>query len=124
MRATCILLLACIFLGCGQKGPQPVSFREQIQPILNNRCVRCHGAEKAIGKIALTSYENLMSSRTVSGKKPLVIPGNASESWLYILSATNQPHFRMPPDTSSITPLPKSELDILAKWIMQGAKND
>jgi hypothetical protein len=124
VRVPRILLLACIVVGCGQKGPQPVSFREQIQPILNDRCVRCHGTEKPLGKIVLTSYENLMSSRTVPGKKPLVIPGKASESWLYILCATNQPHFRMPPDTSSVTPLPKKELEVLAKWIMQGAKKD
>jgi len=119
-----VLLLACLLAGCGQQGPKPVSYRDQIQPILNERCVRCHGAEIAHGKIVLTSYETLTESRTVSGKKRLVVPENASESWLYILSATNQPHFRMPPDSSSFTPVPKNELELLANWIAQGAKNN
>ena len=124
MRPLCILLLTGFLVGCGQKGPTPVSFRSQIQPILKDRCASCHGTDKALGKIVLTSYESVMNSRTVPGKKPLVVSGNPSESWLYILCATSQQHFRMPPDTSRVTPLPKQELELLAKWIMQGAKDD
>jgi hypothetical protein len=121
MRQFGCLLLACIVFGCGQK---PVSYRDQIQPVLNTRCVKCHGGEMTLGKISLTSYESLMSSKTISGKQPLVYPGSPTESRLYILCATNQAHFRMPPDTSAITPLPGPELELLAKWITQGAKNN
>jgi hypothetical protein len=121
MRSFVCLLLSFIVLSCGQK---PVSYRDQIQPILNTRCVKCHGTEMTLGKISLTSFESLMSSRTISGKQPLVYPASPSESRLYILCATNQAHFRMPPDTSAITPLPGPELELLAKWITQGAKNN
>jgi uncharacterized membrane protein len=113
-----------LLVGCGQQGPEPVSFREQIQPILNDRCARCHGAEQTLGRVVLTSYEGMMSSRTHPGKKRLVVPDTLRESWLYILSATDQPHYRMPPDTSNITPLPQKELELIARWIMQGAKNN
>ncbi len=121
MRHFGCLLLVFIVFGCGQK---PVSHRDQIQPILNNRCVKCHGGERTLGKIALTSYGSLMGSKTISGKQPLVYPGSLTESRLYVLCATNQAHFRMPPDTSAITPLPGAELELLAKWITQGAKNN
>lgn len=124
MRILAMLFFVCFLYGCGQKGSKPVSFREEIQPILNSRCAKCHGSEQASGRVVLTSFENLMSSHTVHGKKPLVTSGNPSESWLYILCATDQPHFRMPPDTSHITPLPKKELEVLAKWIAQGAVNN
>lgn len=124
MRLLGALLIGLFFFGCGKKDQQPVSFREQIQPILQTRCVRCHGEENAAGKIMLTSYEAVMNSRTVKGKKPLVVSENLSESWLYVLSGTEQPHFRMPPDTSHITPLPKDEVQVLGRWIMQGAKNN
>jgi uncharacterized membrane protein len=121
MRAFGILLLASFLIGCGQK---PISYRDQIQPILNNRCVSCHGADKPAARIVLTSYENLMSSRATKFKKPIVIAGNLSESWLYLRSGTDQPHFRMPPDTSRIAPLPKNEVELIGKWILQGAKNN
>jgi uncharacterized membrane protein len=121
MKHLGILLLIVLFLGCGEK---PVSYRESIQPILNAHCVRCHGSEEAYGKIVLTSYKDFMKSRTISGKQPLVTAGDLQESRLYVLCATSQAHFRMPPDTSSVTPLPEEELKLLARWIMQGAKDN
>lgn len=124
MRLLGTLLVSLLLLGCGKREQKPVSFHDEIQPILNTRCVNCHSAEKASGKIVLTSYEGVMNSRTVIGKKPIVVSENLSESWLYILSGTDQPHYRMPPDTSHVMPLPQDELLVLGKWIMQGARNN
>jgi uncharacterized membrane protein len=121
MRMFGILLLVLALIGCGQK---PVSFHTQIQPILNNRCVSCHGEKNPAAKIVLTSFESLMSSTATKWKKPIVVAGNPAESWLYLRSGTDQPHFRMPPDTLSITPLSKEEVEMLGKWIRQGAKNN
>lgn len=121
MRYVPVLIIVILIAGCGKK---PVSFKEQIQPILNARCTQCHGTEVARGKIVMASYPSFMSSRTVSGKEPLVIPGSPYQSRLYILCETNQPHFRMPPDTSSVTPLPAGELDLLRHWILEGAKDN
>jgi hypothetical protein len=124
MRMVALILLAALLAGCGKKTPEPVSYREQIQPILNARCISCHSTQRAERRIELTSYESLMSSRIPRGKKPLVIPENYPKSWLYILCSTNQPHYRMPPDTLDLTLLPKAELMLIAEWIKQGAKNN
>ena len=121
MRHAAILIAVVLIAGCGRK---PVSFREQIQPVLNAKCTQCHGTDISRGKINMSSYAAFMNSRTVSGKEPLVLPGNPYQSRLYILCETNQPHFRMPPDTSSITPLPTAELDLLRHWITEGAKDN
>jgi hypothetical protein len=116
------MIIAVVVAGCGKK---PISFKEQIQPILNARCTRCHGAEIARGKIDMSSYARFMNSHTVSGKEPLVVAGSPYQSRLYILCETNQPHFRMPPDTSRNTaPLPPSELELLRHWIAEGAKDN
>jgi len=124
MRTTALLLIGFLLVGCGKKSIAPVKYMAHIQPIMNDRCVSCHGSERAEGKIVLTSYEALMASRILPGKKPLVVPGDYAKSWLYILCATDQPHYRMPPDTMRITPLPKADLELIANWIAQGAKND
>ena len=124
MRPLAILCIACLLLGCGQKSAKPISYREQIQPILNTKCAECHGAARTQGKIDLTSYEDLMKARTVKGKKPVVIAGDPSKSWLYILSATDQPHYGMPPDTSTVVPLRKEDLLLVSKWIQEGAKDN
>jgi len=124
MRLSVMILLIALLVGCGKKAPEPVSYRDQIQPILNNRCVSCHGTERAEGKIVLTSYETLMSSRIFPGKKPLVTAGEYRKSWLYILCSTDQTHYRMPPDTLDLTLLPKAELLLISEWITQGANNN
>ncbi len=124
MRIILVLVFVGLLGGCGQKSSKTVSFRDQVQPILTQRCVRCHGTETAAGNVVLTSYDRLMAPRIGPRKKPLVVPGDLSESWIYILCGTDQPHFRMPPDTSNITPLPKQELETLGRWIVQGAMNN
>ena len=124
MRPISLIFLVCLMAGCSKKAPEPVSYATQIQPILNERCVTCHSVERAEGKIILGSYEGLMTSRILPGKKPLVIPGEHLKSWLYILCSTDQPHYRMPPDTLKLTPLPHKELELIAHWIAQGAKNN
>ncbi len=121
MRTLGIVLLVFLLIGCGRK---PVSYRDEIQPILNNRCVQCHGTEKAAGNVVLTSYDFVMNSKVTKWKKPIVVAGNVSESWLYLRSETTQPHFRMPPDTSSMMPVTEKEVELIGKWILQGAKNN
>ncbi|HTO92760.1 MAG TPA: c-type cytochrome domain-containing protein [Bacteroidota bacterium] len=116
-----LVLTAVVLAGCGKKS---VSFKEQIQPILNARCVQCHGNDVARGKIVMASYAAFMTSHTISGKEPLVIPGNPYQSRLYILCSTNQPHFRMPPDTSTVVQLSPDELELLRHWITEGAKDN
>jgi hypothetical protein len=124
MRLPILILVAALLAGCGKKTPEPVSYQQQIQPVLNTRCVSCHGDQNAAAKIILTSYDNLMKSRIMPGKKPLVIPNDHLKSWLYILCSTDQPHYRMPPDTLNQTLLPRQELELIANWIAQGAKNN
>jgi hypothetical protein len=121
VRYVSVVLAFVLLAGCGKK---PVSFKEQILPIFSARCTQCHGAEVARGKINIASYAALMNARAVSGKEPLIIPGSPYQSRLYILCETNQPHFRMPPDTSSVTPLPAADLDLLRHWITEGAKEN
>jgi len=120
-----VLLVAVTLLLWGCQKDQSVSYQKQIQPILDQHCAKCHAGARPSGKIDLTSYANLMTTRAkVSGKQPLIVPGSPTESRLYVLCATSQAHFRMPPDTSNVTPLPTEELKTLMRWISQGAKDN
>jgi hypothetical protein len=121
MRLLIGLMIVLLLCGCGDKS---VSYRGQIQPILSARCVPCHGPDLARDKIQMESYQALMASKTRSGKQPLVIAGSLEQSRLYVLCSTAQPEFRMPPDSSHKTPLPKEELVLLSRWILQGAKEN
>ncbi len=119
-----LIAVVLIMSGCWDRGPKPISFTEQIQPILRERCVKCHSGEKPAGNIVMTTYDDLMNSRSVSAKAPLAFPGRPTDSRLYIVAESNLPNVRMPPDTSGLQPLSTDQLNLFRLWIAEGAQNN
>src|SRR3954452_10171876 len=117
------LALAWLLFACPQavhaqpKGP--VSFINDVAPILKENCFACHDAKKKKGKLEMTSYESL---RKGGSKDDPIVPGKSQESLIIeVLHATGAG--RMPPKEAG-DPLPKEKLAVIAKWIDEGAKAD
>jgi WD40 repeat protein len=102
-----------------QPAKGPVSFINDIAPILKQNCYACHDAKKKKGKLELTSYENLRKGGT---KDDPIVPGKSKESYLIDVLTSTGPN-RMPPKDGG-DPLPAGELALIAKWIDEGAKLD
>src|SRR5437899_1312345 len=99
-----------------QKGP--ISFINDVAPILKENCFACHDAKKRKGKFDMSSYE---SFRKGGGDEPIT-PGKPDESPLLDrLTATDKS--RMPPKEAGEA-LPKQKIAVLEKWIAEGAKLD
>ncbi len=97
----------------------PVSFINDVAPILKENCFACHDAKKRKGKLDLTTYENL---RKGGDHDDPIAPGKPEDSAILDrLNATNKT--RMPPKDSG-DPLPKEKIAIIAQWIKEGAKLD
>ena len=94
-----------------------VDFNTEIRPILNTRCMSCHGGVKRSGGLSLLTREEALASGE-SGKQAIV-PGNADQSELYHRLVHHDPEERMPLDAP---PLSETETSIIKKWINQGAK--
>jgi hypothetical protein len=102
-----------------QTGKGTVSFINEVAPILKENCFACHDAKKKKGKLEMTSYEAL---RKGGSKDDPIVPGKSRESLLVeVLTATGAG--RMPPKDAGDA-LPKDKIDIIARWIDQGAKLD
>jgi hypothetical protein len=118
------LAASVVILGaCGQKEKvSPVSFAAQVKPILDQNCVECHkAAGQGYGKsgLRLDSYESLMAGTKFG---PVVKPGSAISSSLYLLVAGKaDPSIRMPHNRE---PLPSASVELIKNWIDQGAKNN
>jgi hypothetical protein len=94
-----------------------VDFNTQIKPILNKNCIACHGGVKKVeGFSVLFRHEAL--APTKSGK-PAIIPGHADASEMIRRLTLQDPEQRMPLDAP---PLKEEEIELLRKWIDQGAK--
>lgn len=96
---------------------EEIDFNTQVKPILNKRCVSCHGGVKKAGNYSvLFSHEALGKAK--SGKHP-IIAGDADASEFYKRLVTDDEELRMPKNEE---PLPQEEIETLRKWIDQGAK--
>ncbi|MEQ8765223.1 MAG: c-type cytochrome domain-containing protein [Planctomycetota bacterium] len=100
-------------------GPEEVSFRSDLAPILLRRCIGCHRDERRQGRYALDVFERLREPGA-SGEAPIV-PGEPSSSELYRRVVTDDPDHRMPKDDH---PLLASEIALLKRWIKEGARYD
>src|SRR5438067_8217292 len=101
----------------GLKGP--VSFINDVAPILKENCFACHDAKKKKGKLEMTSFETFRKGGT---KDDPVTPGKPRESLIIDLLTSSGPE-RMPPKENG-DPLSKAKVQVVAKWIEEGAKLD
>jgi hypothetical protein len=93
-----------------------VDFNTDVKPILNKKCISCHGGVKQSGGFSVLFREEALA-KTESGK-PAIIPGNPDESEFIRRLTVNDPEERMP---YKHEPLPDHEIKLLKNWVKQGA---
>lgn len=101
---------------------ESVSFKTDVLPILEIRCQECHkpGGEGYVKSgLDLTSYASLMKG-TKHGA--VVVPGDAFVSNIIVLlEGRAAASISMPRNHKK---LPEGEIDIIRRWINQGAKDN
>ena len=100
-----------------------VDFQRDIQPILAENCLSCHGFDAARRKSGVRfDIREGFQTPSESGKSP-VIPKQLSQSELWNRISHSDSTERMPPPKSgkSLTP---NEINSIRQWILQGAETD
>src|SRR5881296_800170 len=111
-----MLLPTSTALSAQQSPAKPVSFHNDVHPILQRKCQGCHQPAKANGKLVLTSFDHLMKG----GEGGAVVePGKADESPLVDQISGNPP--AMPKNSPPLSP---KEIEVIKRWIAEGAKDD
>ncbi|MDP4131442.1 MAG: c-type cytochrome domain-containing protein, partial [Bacteroidota bacterium] len=95
----------------------PVDYITQVKPILNKNCITCHGGVKRLSNFSLL-FRSEALAKNKSGK-PAIIPGDPDHSEMIRRLTLKDPEERMP---YKHDPLSTSDIDILRRWIKQGAK--
>ena len=101
----------------------PISFNKDIRPILADRCFACHGPDSAARKADLRlDLEDAAKALLKDGDGARAIaPGNAKASEVMHRLLTKDRGDVMPPPKSKLT-ITKAEIDLIGRWIDQGAK--
>ncbi|PWJ56626.1 cytochrome c [Dyadobacter jejuensis] len=109
------ILLVSYFSWDGIFGSK-VDYNAEVKPILNKHCIGCHGGVKKAGDVSFLFEEDMLQPGK-SGK-PAVVRGNAHASEMIRRIETSDPDDRMPKNAE---PLAQEDVDILKRWIDQGA---
>ena len=113
LRRTATLLGLC--LGTLAAGNEPVSFEQQVWPILEQSCVSCHGLQH-YANLRLDSPEGILRGGDLG---PVVVPGQPDESSLYVRTGLPAEDFDfMPVDGNALS---QEQRQILRRWIAEAA---
>ena len=119
-RSVQLMAMAVLLLGSAAAFAQtsePIDFGRQIQPILAKRCFACHGPDKAEGELRLNQKESAFAKLT--SEKRALVPKDLEQSELFRRVTSTDDGERMPPEGQPLTP---TQVDLLKKWIEQGAE--
>lgn len=93
-----------------------IDYNTQVKPILNKKCISCHGGVKREAEFSLLFRQEALA-KAESGKYA-IIPGDAAHSELVKRITASDPEERMPYKKD---PLTQEEINILTQWIEEGA---
>jgi hypothetical protein len=124
--ALAALLLAPVLLAAPAVHGADVSFAEDVAPLLRSRCVSCHLTGQEQGELALharAAYGELVGVPSVQSELKRVEPGVPERSYLY-LKLTNR-HREAggygEPMPLAAWPLQDEQLELIRRWIAEGA---
>jgi hypothetical protein len=98
--------------------PRPVDFTHDVKPLLAAKCYACHGPDEGKRKAKLRLDEG------DAALKKVIKPGNAGASLFVKRITTDDVTEVMPPTTAKTGALTAPQIDLLRRWVEQGAKFD
>jgi hypothetical protein len=120
LRLQSLLLVAVVVLGFFIIAPhnrdEEIDFNADVRPILNTKCISCHGGVQEKSGFSLFSREDAL--RATDSGRPAIIPGNPDDSEFIKRLLSEDPDERMPYHAE---PLASEQIDKLRRWIKQGA---
>ena len=109
------------------KSPEEAKvYADVIQPLLNAKCVNCHGEAKQKGGLRLDTAENVFKGGK-GAKEDNIVKGNIEDSELtYRISLPKDDDDVMPPfeGPDTFDPFSEAQQAIVNWWVNEGAKLD
>ncbi|MGO9633010.1 MAG: c-type cytochrome domain-containing protein [Steroidobacteraceae bacterium] len=119
-----VMALVALIVGCNRQ----VSFKNDIYPIFQARCMKCHAPGSpgcVVSGFSLATYQSLMKGTKFG---PVVVAGSTLDSnLLRLVKHEADPSIAMPRSTIPGMPsewLTPEQINLIETWIKQGAKDN
>jgi mono/diheme cytochrome c family protein len=113
---TLLSLTSVILLTSTAATAAPVDFNKDIRPILSSQCYSCHGNDDKTRKEDLR-----LDLRDEAVTAKAIVPGKPDESELLKRIISKDSDEQMPPPKSKKPPLTAEQIDLVKRWIAEGA---
>lgn len=117
-----LALLLVGFHALAAERPAAIDFGRDIRPILSDNCFTCHGPDKDKRKAGLRLDTKEDAFKKLDSGDYAIVPGRPDQSRLLAV-------ITLPPEDDDHMPPPKTgkklsaaQVDLLRRWIVQGAK--
>src|SRR5262249_14038499 len=118
MLKHCVVVVFLVTLALStalsRQAPSKIDFRRDVQPLLKQFCIECHGSSQQMHGFRLDRRRDAMRGGTTT----VIVPGNSAGSRLYLKLTGNKYGPQMPPTG----PLTQEQIDVIKAWIDQGAE--
>lgn len=123
-----LIILTALLSSCGERRgdgeiPKEVSYNFHVRPILSDKCFACHGPDvnKREGSLRLDLADSAYKALKDDPTAFVIVPGDPNHSAVYQRITAEDSSMLMPPIESNLR-LTHHEIEIIKKWIKQGAK--
>lgn len=96
----------------------PISFEQQVAPILKDNCLSCHSGNNARAGLRLDTFAAIQRCNQA---KPYIVPRAPARSLIYAHVSTQNTQLRMPKNQPA---LETADTETIGRWILQGAPYD
>jgi len=120
--ALLVLCLAATAAGAAPGPGEKLDYSRDIRPILSNTCFTCHGPDEAKREAKLRLDIREGAAAMTSSGKVAVVPGKSAASELIARITHADPEERMPPASSGKPALTPVQIELLKRWIDEGAE--
>lgn len=124
-----VALLVMALPQAGLQAAEQVSFSKAIAPIFRVQCATCHMTGSEPGSMKLypsAAHQSLVGVASASSPLPRVAPGEPKQS--YLLHKLQGTHLNVGGEGVQMPfaqpPLSEDNLQLIRRWIEQGAKNN
>ncbi len=117
VRSRLLSLTMFLLAICGSElfaADDDAKFVEDVQPLLEAKCVSCHGSEKQEGNLRLDSWA---AAKAGGDRGAAIVAGDVEKSLLVRAISFRDPDFQMPPKQK----LSDKEIATLTEWVKAGA---
>ncbi len=132
LKLTGALLFIAAIQACNQSAekqgaearlPEKVSYNFHIRPILSDNCYACHGpdANKREAGLRLDQAESAYKALEENPDAHALVPGEPNSSEVFLRVSSQDEELMMPPPESDLK-LTTREIQLIEKWIKQGAR--